>query len=570
MTTDPPPGTDDDLVAQQQGLLRDEIALSWRRSILAGLRPDDPFDEDSIAEADRRSHLFEAATPILDRMQSDFAETRYCVMLADRDARLIDMRVGQRRIRDRIEEDGAVQGRLFTEEYTGTNSIATVYETRQPLAVHGDEHFVEVMKKYSCYGYPIVHPTTRRLQGVLDVTFLSEDDSPLLKPMLARAVEDLQHRLLEGARSAEIALLAIFQDTVARRRGAPVAAIGDDVLFTNTAARQILDAVDHTVLRALTESTPSGRQLSKIVTLNSGLMVRVNWSRSGARGGVVLEFDPTGSGASATTGAAIHRPPIQAEVGRTLEMKMATARAGMLSTLVEGEPGTGKSHTLMLLAAGAQIASHRAAVLTEKPAAAWLDALRRSLRAHTGLVVVEDFHLLPPPMARRVSDLLIDSPAWWAISSAPLAPDAAEHQRIVPHARMQITLAPLRARTDELPQLVREILADLGGDSSVRLTAGAIEALTRHRWPGNLSELKMVLKAAVAHRSSGDITAEQLPAFTRRKQPRRLLSPLQAAERDVIERELDRCGGNKLAAAKKLGISRTTLYKRMGQLGIIS
>lgn len=45
--------------------------------------------------------------------------------------------------------------------------------------------------------------------------------------------------------------------------------------------------------------------------------------------------------------------------------------------------------------------------------------------------------------------------------------------------------------------------------------------------------------------------------------------PLQRAEREAIELELDRSGGNKRAAAKNLGISRTTLYKRMSQLGIL-
>lgn len=138
MSVQPAPESRGELSAQQ-GMLREEIALSWRRSMLSGLRPDDTFDSALIEETDRRSRLFDAATPILDRMQDDLADTRYCVLLADRDARLIDLRVGQRRIQDRIEEDGAIRGRLFTEENTGTNSIATVYETRRPLAVRGEE-----------------------------------------------------------------------------------------------------------------------------------------------------------------------------------------------------------------------------------------------------------------------------------------------------------------------------------------------------------------------------------------------------------------------------------------------
>ncbi|MEU2007194.1 sigma-54-dependent Fis family transcriptional regulator [Rhodococcus sp. NPDC019627] len=563
MSVEPAPEPKGELSAQQ-GMLREEIALSWRRSMLSGLRPDDPFDSASIEETDRRSRLFDAATPILDRMQDDLAETRYCVLLADRDARLIDLRVGQRRIQDQIEEDGAIRGRLFTEENTGTNSIATVYETRQPLAVRGEEHFVEAMKKYSCYGYPLTHPTTRRLEGVLDVTFLSEDDSPLLRPMLTRAVEDVHRRLLEGARSTETALLAAFQEAVSRRRGAPVVAIGEDVFFANTAAQQVLDSVDHTVLRAVTEGTPSGRQLTKDLTLNSGLAVRAIWSRVTSRGGVVLEFDPAQTPRHRQS--AVDRREVGAAPARTVTGRLAAAREHRFTTLITGDQGTGKSRALTTLAGDTPVVRHRATVLTDAPAARWLEDLRQSLDAHTGLVAVEDFHLLPPAMARRVGDLLADSHAWWAISSGPLDAGAAEHRRILPHCRVQITLASLRSRADEIPQLVREILREIGAADSVRLTAGAVDALTRHRWPGNISELRTILEAAVRQRSSGDITADQLPALT--PGPRQELSPLQRAEREAIECELDRSGGNKLAAAKNLGISRTTLYKRMSQLGI--
>lgn len=565
MSVEPAPEPSGDLFAQQ-GMLREEIALSWRRSMLSGLRPEDPFDSASIEETDRRSRLFDAATPILDRMQDDLADTRYCVLLADRDARLIDLRVGQRRIQDRIEEDGAIRGRLFTEENTGTNSIATVYETRQPLAVRGEEHFVEAMKKYSCYGYPITHPTTRRLEGVLDVTFLSEDDSPLLRPMLTRAVEDVHRRLLEGARSTETALLAAFQETVSRRRGSPVVAIGEDVFFANTAAQQVLDSVDHTVLRAVTEGTPSGRQLTKDLTLNSGLVVRTIWSRVTSRGGVVLEFDPV-----AATPRRRHSVVDRREVGtaatRTVAGRLADAREHRFTTLITGDQGTGKSRTLTILADDTPVSWYRATVLTDTPAAHWLEDLRQSLDVHTGLVAVEDFHLLSPAMARRVGDLLADSDAWWALTSGTLDADATEHRRILPHCRAQIALASLRSRADEIPQLAREILREIGAADSVRLTTGAVDVLTRHRWPGNISELKTILEAAVRQRSSGDITVDQLPALGPWHQQE--MSPLQRAEREAIEHELDRSGGNKRAAAKKLGISRTTLYKRMSQLGIL-
>lgn len=239
------------------------------------------------------------------------------------------------------------------------------------------------MKKYSCYGYPITHPTTRRLEGVIDVTFLSEDDSPLLRPMLTRAVEDVHRRLLEGARSTETALLAAFQEAVSRRRGAPVIAIGEDVFFfANTAAQQVLESVDHTVLRAVTEGTPSGRQLTKDLTLNSGLAVRTIWRRVTSRGGVVLEFDPVAT--PRHRHSVVDRREVRTAPTRTVAGRLAAAREHRFTTLITGDQGTGKSRALTNLAADTPVSWHRATVLTDAPAAHWLEDLRQSLDTHTG------------------------------------------------------------------------------------------------------------------------------------------------------------------------------------------
>lgn len=94
-------------------MLREVISLSWR-SILSGLRPHETLSDNTIEDADRSSRLIAAATPILDRMREDLAGGRYGVLLADRHARLVDIRVGQQSIRTRLEKDSAVPGRMCT------------------------------------------------------------------------------------------------------------------------------------------------------------------------------------------------------------------------------------------------------------------------------------------------------------------------------------------------------------------------------------------------------------------------------------------------------------------------
>ncbi|WP_420802577.1 aldehyde dehydrogenase family protein [Streptomyces cavernae] len=56
-----------------------------------------------------------------------------------------------------------------TDTRSPSRLIATVYELRRGLAVHGDERYLEPFKRFSCYGHPITHPVTRRLEGVEEI-----------------------------------------------------------------------------------------------------------------------------------------------------------------------------------------------------------------------------------------------------------------------------------------------------------------------------------------------------------------------------------------------------------------
>jgi sigma-54 dependent transcriptional regulator, acetoin dehydrogenase operon transcriptional activator AcoR len=550
-------------MAAEEGKLRDEIALSWRRSLMSGIEPTHELDSVPISDIDRRSRLLAAATPILDRLEADFEGTGYCVILADREARLVDLRYGQRTLHNRMDNHGAVLGRRFAEETTGTNSIATVFELRKPVAVYGQEHFVDSMKAFSCYGYPIHHPITRRLEGVLDITFLASDDSPLLKPILTHAANDLQQRLLEGSRSNEQALLRAFQETVARRRGAPVLALADDVLLANASVNAILDPVDHAILRAIIEQDRAGQHRRRVITLSSGQNVLIQWERSAQGGGVIIQIDPAGGGQK-PAGVRPHQPVPRP---RNLEDRIAAASSSRTPVLVSGEAGTGRTAALRQIMAGTSPSSYDAADLTSADTATWLTELGTSLEGG-GPVTIENIHLLPDPVAHRVSDLLQTNNSWFALTSNSAARMSGEQQRITSLCRTTIDLQPLRSRIEEIPALVQSILKDQGLERKVRFTSGAIAALARHSWPGNLAELRRTVEKASSLRSAGDITESDLNGSFGNAADL-ALSALERAERGAIEQELLRAGGNKSNAAARLGISRTTLYKRMRALNIV-
>src|ERR1700744_4236845 len=157
------------------------IADSWRRSRLSGLSPSSTFDALSADDYDTSSRLLRAADPVLNTMAASLDGWDYCVMLADRDARIVASRWGCARMRHMFELLGeALHGTIFREETTGTNSIATTYELRDAVAVHDDDHLIPRLHAPSYYGNPINDPHPPRLEGVLSITCLAGERNPLL------------------------------------------------------------------------------------------------------------------------------------------------------------------------------------------------------------------------------------------------------------------------------------------------------------------------------------------------------------------------------------------------------
>ncbi|WP_245819535.1 sigma-54-dependent Fis family transcriptional regulator [Rhodococcoides yunnanense] len=524
-------------------LIRAQIAQSWQRARLSGLDPTDTLEDFSVFEVDRRSRLLSAADPILGRMESVLSGNGYCVILADRDAKLVDIRFGNDKARELVTGTGAVVGRPFTETTSGTNSIATVFELRTPVAVRGEEHYMESMKCFSCYGYPILHPITRRVEGVLDITFLAAEDNPLLEPMLVHAVSDIQGRLLEETRWSEQLLFGAFQRASARRRGAPAIAIADEILLENTSAGNLLDAVDHAALRALADDPMHRQGVVRSMTLSSGLQATVRWDRPASGAGIVVEIDP------------------QVDAPR---VAVAPTRARTKATVcVNGEPGTGRTRTLTELAGTATFFDAVDLVATDP--AVWLARVTEHLADAGASVVVENVHLLGPAVARILYSKLTTAKAWFALSAVPGA-TTPEHRRLVTACASTIELLPLRARKHEIPDLVRGFLAELPGGRDRRFTPAAMSKLIGYEWPGNIDELRTEITEVAAKRSVGDITDKDL--IRPRSAVSSSLNVLDAATKKAIVAELARNGGNKRSTAEALHMSRTTLYKRMKELDI--
>jgi transcriptional regulator with PAS, ATPase and Fis domain len=150
-----------------------------------------------------------------------------------------------------------------------------------------------------------------------------------------------------------------------------------------------------------------------------------------------------------------------------------------------------------------------------------------------------------------------------------------------------LEIPSLRARKDDVPLLANEFLREFGEryDRPVAFLGNrTIEALSQHDWPGNVRELRNAIERLVVFSEDGRARTADLPAAIRDYIPIDSPKPLPVSntstrslplegalpdwlaqrEREYIETALEHCGGNKMAAAKRLGISRVSLYKKLG------
>ena len=125
----------------------------------------------------------------------------------------------------------------------------------------------------------------------------------------------------------------------------------------------------------------------------------------------------------------------------------------------------------------------------------------------------------------------------------------------------------LRHRTDDIPGVVAQVLRTITGSSSRELTPDAMRLLVRYPWPRNIHELEDALRSAVALRPAGRITREDLPEWCHHG-PGRKLSAVEAVERDVVAKALRDAGGNRAETARALGISRSSLYRKLAKFGL--
>jgi transcriptional regulator of acetoin/glycerol metabolism len=572
--------------------VRDPILASWWRSREWNV-PADRIELSYVRDPDLDTPLTRSALPVLRHLRENVDGQPISVILTDPAGVVLARLTADSDLERHLDGVKLAPGFSYAEDQVGTNGIGTALEGGQPAHVFGHEHYAENLEDLACAGVPIHHPITGKVVGAVDLTCWRKDADPLLVALVKTTADQITQALLTDSSAQELELLQEYLRACRRTNGI-VLALNDDVVMMNEHARQVLDPGDQAVLLGQAgEALSAGRGGAVEVELPTGITARMycrpTQSAAGGPGGQ-----------RRATGGVVHVKLIEpsrrpaADVAHPARMYLpGLVGSGALWLrgcqqaqdvyesgewlVLEGEPGVGKLALLRAMHQRRNPAG-RFGVLDAAEASTgdWLACARRALTDPAGgVVVIRHVDRLTARQARVLVSALQEARSagpqearWVAVTLSRGASPAANLTELLRSFPRTVELPPLRHHIEDLPELVRFFLGKLNQHGRLACSPEAMQLLARSSWPGNTEQLWQVMRRIVQRRRVGSILPVDLPpeCWT---VSRRLLSTLEAMERDAIVQSLLDSEGNKVKAAESLGMSRATIYRKIHEYGIV-
>ncbi|HEY6494731.1 MAG TPA: GAF domain-containing protein [Trebonia sp.] len=596
--------------AVDRAVVREPILASWWRSREWRVAAD-RLDLSYLGAPDLETNLARAAEPVLRHLHEQLDGQPISIILTDATGLVLRRLTGDRDLERQLDTIMLIPGFSYSEDVVGTNGIGTALESGGPAHVFGHEHYAERLEGMACAGVPLRDPLSGKTVGVVDLTCWRRDADPLMLSLVRSTADQLGQALTETNNSRDLRLLQEYT-RACRHTGGIVLALGNDVVMLNDHARRALSPADQAALISQASDALAADALAAAargrwrppgpvtVDLPSGAVARMFCrpvgefdllaaspdavSASGPLADGVVHVKLVAPAASPSAEAVIARAPMAlpglvgsgATWRRACRLAEASYERGEWLVL-EGEAGAGK---LALIRAVHQRRNPAApfhvidaADLGKPPEC--LNQVRAELLDGTGMLVLRHAHLLTSYQARALTDALGEAKASGQTALLRVAvtldrpaarADLSCLLRLFPDT---VAVPPLRHHSEDLRDLVPFFLGKLSQQGRVTCSPAAMQLVLRHTWPGNAAQLWHVLKQVVQRRRAGQIMPEDLPpeCWT---VSRRVLSPLESIERDAIVESLLDHGGNKIRAARALGMSRATIYRRIREYGIIT
>ena len=597
-----------------QGLPSDDVVDSWVRCMQSGLDLAAEPDVQMVDAADlaRRRDAAEVVRRLalaeLETLAQQIAGSNFLLAFADRDGVILDL-LADNRFKMSGSGAGIQAGSLWVESTCGTNGLGTALVSGRSVAVSGLEHYCLPLGDLSCIAAP-VRDAQGEVVGVLDASSYFESrqlHTQALVQMAATHIENgllahqMRHCLVLAIHPRAEFLATLSTGLLAFDEGGRLKAV-------NARGRRLLAGLDTEPGSSFEHlfGEPFERLLARLHqgdaatlrdALGSTLVARVVHRPPRARAAAEARaLRPAAARAPASA------PPLPAQdfvaedpavVQACLQVQAAVRL--QVPILILGETGTGKEVLARHVHAcsgrsGEFVAVNCAALPAEVFEAelfgyvggAFTGARREGsvgliVSADGGTLLLDEIGDLPLALQAALLRFLDDrrvrplgGTASRTVDVQLLAATNADLHQAVAERRFRadllyrldtvaVTLPPLRQRRD-LAAAITFVLDSI--DRRATISADAVQRLAQLPWPGNFRELRSVLTRALLGSADGHLTLATLEPWLRDAPPAGA-SALQRSVAELVRREFDASGGSVSETARRLGISRTTVYRHL-------
>jgi len=598
------------------GLIDDAIVHSWQRCSAASKNVSDSVEFDTVSRSgllelmDSNLILLEAASASLEQLGQTVNGAGYSVLLTDpKGVALAARRSG--RCANTLINGAFRQGVNLSEATIGTSAMSCAVSERRPVLVSGVEHYLNANRVFNCAASPIVDPMGQVL-GAIDITRGDPLEPGSALSLVQQCSAQIERKLM-GMLAPWLMVNLNWENSDLGNAGDLLIALGPDgqVLGLSPRVRELtgLNDADGALrfqdlfdlpFNKLVDGVRS-RTLPLTARMHSGLSFSLRSVDTGARKTARRRASPS----------PVRCLPESTDFGDPAISRQVThAKRAMekgLPVLILGETGTGKEvmatslHNGSASASGTFVAINCAAIpesliegeLFGHAEGAYTGARRGGAlgkieQADGGTLFLDEIGDMPLALQSRLLRVLETRTVTRLGSVTPKQVRfqliCATHRNLAEVTRTgefrEDLFYRIKGMTVRLPRLTeRSDLASFIVDRCRALTQGSrqlsqdcLQGLIRYEWPGNVRELVYALTHADAlaepeetlelcHFPEEIATPTTIAVQTSQAVPRS--GTLKTLERTVIDEALAIEGGNVSRAAKRMGIGRATLYRRL-------
>lgn len=604
--------------------VRPIVAHSWQRCIdrvavekdRAPVSPNEAFER-----ARRRFPLgHNALAPVLNEAHRFLSETGSIMLLADADA-LVLYAQGDTDTMGYAGEINLQPGGRWDEALIGTNAIGTALHTAAPVQIHSAEHFCWEIKKWTCAAAPVQHPLDGHTLGILDVSGPAETFHPQALAFAVAAARRIESELAQRLNDEHATLLRRYLGKRHQLSG-DVALIDREgrLIYASDRIQRLLgpdDGVPMLTKIVDLEGVRPDRWAERLPEpLADAALEPVADGDSPM--GAIVKLKGRGNPrtrARPTDAQAVHFADI---FGDSVQMRRCLARAQKIAAadtpvLIEGETGVGKELFARAIhfdgiRPGPWVPVNAAALPRDLIASelfgyapgAFTGAADKGRagkfeQADGGTLCLDEIGEMPldlqPTLLRVIEDgLVVPVGAAQPVSvslrlismtnrdlQAQAAAGAFRADLFYRISVARLRIPPLRERGDDAALLAESFVHGAcrrRGETPVAIDTEVLDALVRYDWPGNVRQLRNVIETMLLLRDHDRLTVADLPpeithggqgAAAQATAPETAEPPedLRAQERAAVSHALAAAGGNLADAARRLGIARSTLYRKL-------